>query len=100
MPESPAVILYDADGNPVGVSLDGAVYRLQVDAKISENVVKQVFDIQSTVIYVGSAPLGTATSAASWKIKKTTLDVSGNPTSTLWSADNVIWDNRASISYT
>ena len=31
---SPASILYDDTGNPVGVVLDGSVYRLQVEAKI------------------------------------------------------------------
>jgi hypothetical protein len=33
---SPASILYDADGHPVGVVLDGAVYRLQADAKVAK----------------------------------------------------------------
>ena len=32
---SPASIIYDSSGNPVGVVLDGAVYRLQVAAKIA-----------------------------------------------------------------
>jgi hypothetical protein len=32
---SPASILYDAEGHPVGVVLDGALYRLQVEAKLA-----------------------------------------------------------------
>jgi len=31
---SPASILYDADGHPVGVVLDGALYRLQAEAQL------------------------------------------------------------------
>lgn len=31
--DHPARILYDEDGNPVGVLLDGSVYRLQVESK-------------------------------------------------------------------
>ncbi len=100
MPDSPAVILYDSSGNPVGVVLDGSIYRLQVEAKISENIVKQLFDIQTTVIYVGTAPLGSESDSAVWKIKKTTLDETGNPTVAEWSEDDVIWDDRASLTYT
>lgn len=33
--DSPARILYDEDGNPVGVLQDDAVYRLQVEAKLA-----------------------------------------------------------------
>lgn len=33
MSDSPAVILFDINGNPIGISLDGATYRLKVDAK-------------------------------------------------------------------
>ena len=32
MAKSPAAILYDSSGNPVGVVLDGSIYRLQVEA--------------------------------------------------------------------
>lgn len=35
--ESPARVLYDASGNPVGLELDGSIYRLQTDAKIAKN---------------------------------------------------------------
>ena len=33
---SPAQILYDEGGHPVGVVLDGSIYRLQVEAKLAE----------------------------------------------------------------
>jgi hypothetical protein len=37
---SPAAVLVDADGNQVGVLLDGTVYRLQVSAVVSADSVK------------------------------------------------------------
>jgi len=36
--ESPAAILFDELGNPVGVMFDGYAYRLQVEAKLASNV--------------------------------------------------------------
>lgn len=65
---------------------------------IQETTVKAVYDIGDTVIYIGTALLGTATSSASWLIKKTTLS-GGNPTQTQWSSNTAIWDNRISESY-
>jgi hypothetical protein len=35
MAKNPAAILYDSSGNAVGVVLDGAVYRLQLEAKVA-----------------------------------------------------------------
>jgi len=32
---SPAQVLYDEAGNPVGVILDGSIYRLQVEATLA-----------------------------------------------------------------
>ena len=42
--ESPAVILYDGNGNPVGTVVDGIYYRLQVEAKLAtgSNVIGRV----------------------------------------------------------
>lgn len=58
--------------------------------------------VSSTVTYLGEANPGTATSAASWRIKKLVSDPSGDLTITFAdgnsSFDN-IWDNRASLSY-
>lgn len=57
----------------------------------------------SNPIYVGLAQPGTATSAASWQIKKITYDGNNNPTSILYAVGsgsfNQIWDNRASLTY-
>jgi len=64
---------------------------------------QNAYDIQSTVIYVGTSGTGVATSEASWKIKKVVLDASGNPTSTKFAGDGLftqVWDNRTSLSYT
>lgn len=36
MINTPASILYDENGNPIGVLYDGTVYRLKVDAVISD----------------------------------------------------------------
>lgn len=33
---NPESVLYDADGNPVGVASDGSIYRLQSDSKIAK----------------------------------------------------------------
>jgi len=61
---------------------------------------KRQYDIGTSTIYVGYALKGTATSAASWTIKKIAL-TSGNPTSTTWTAEQAaIWDNRTIEAYT
>lgn len=61
----------------------------------------KVDEASSTTTYVGEAVPGTASSDASWRIKKITE--SGTVTTIAWadgnsSFDNV-WDNRASLSY-
>ena len=60
---------------------------------IQETITKTVYDIGTTEIYIGTAALGSATSAPVWLIKKTTLS-GGNPTQTQWSSNTAIWDNR------
>lgn len=60
-----------------------------------------VDDASATVTYIGFAPMGTATSAAGWQIKK--LLVSGTVTIGRYcdsdaNFDNV-WDDRASLTY-
>jgi len=59
---------------------------------------KVAYDIGDTVIYIGTAELGSATSAAVWEIKRITL-VAGEPTFTEWSSSTAIWNNRASETY-
>lgn len=65
---------------------------------VQETIIKTVYDIGETEIYIGTAVLGSATSAAVWLIKKTTLS-GGNPTQTQWSSNTAIWNNRVSESY-
>jgi hypothetical protein len=62
----------------------------------------QLDDAGSGITYVGYAPIGTATSAAGWKIKR--LDESGDPELIILFADgdanyDNVWDNRAALSY-
>jgi len=58
--------------------------------------------VSSTLSYLGEANPGTATSAASWRIKQLVFNVAGDLTVTYADGnsnfDN-IWDNRASLSY-
>lgn len=64
----------------------------------TENV-QSAIDIQSTVIYVGTAARGEATSDPVWTIKKVTLS-SGNPTAITWTdEESAVWDNRTSEAY-
>ncbi len=86
-------ILYDDQGNPVLI-VDGKISTMSFD-----NTQKKLYDIGASVIYIGTAPQGSASSAPVWLIKKTTLDVDGNPESTLWSSSTAIWDNRGSETY-
>ncbi len=56
----------------------------------------------SKLEYIGYAKPGTATSAASWQIKK--ISYSGNNTTSILFADgntkfDNVWDNRAALSY-
>lgn len=75
-----------------------------VDFGSQSNLALQLDDVTTTsVTYIGVAAIGTATSAASWQIKK--LDESGTPiTLTIKWADgndsfDNIWDNRSSLTY-
>lgn len=55
----------------------------------------------ASAVYIGTAPIGTATSAAAWQIQK--LDTSSGVVikwANASNAFNTIWDNRASLSYT
>ena len=60
------------------------------------------FDFHGSFIYIGEADPGAATSSPSWRIRRVEFDVNGNPASSLFAgagAQNQIWDNRASLTY-
>lgn len=56
-------------------------------------------EVSSTVLYYGEAVIGTATSAAGWRIKRVTQV--GGSTLIDWASPNFdqIWDNRTALSY-
>ena len=68
---------------------------------------KYIFELDyvggTNPIYVGLAAAGTATSAASWQIRKLTYDGNSNPTAILYAngttAFSAIYDNRAALAY-
>jgi hypothetical protein len=45
---SPASILYDAEGHPIGVVLDGSLYRLQTQARINQLVIASLHNNSTT----------------------------------------------------
>lgn len=61
----------------------------------------QRIDDQTSVVYIGTAPINSLTSAAAWEIKK--ISFSGTFITTEWADGNDlndnIWDNRASLAY-
>lgn len=63
----------------------------------------KLFDQASaTVLYIGEARIGAATSASAWQIKKIEFSAGGDPLSTKWANKGLhtaIWDNRASLDY-
>lgn len=62
---------------------------------------QRAYDFTASAIYVGTAPLGAATSQASWTIKRIGLDAGGNPTDTKWTDENsATWDDRTTEVYT
>jgi hypothetical protein len=84
--DSKRVVLTDPFG---GLVTSGGNYALRVDDTTTANVT-----------YIGVAQIGTATSTASWQIKK--IDQSSGTAMTWADADDEydnVWDNRASLSY-
>lgn len=60
----------------------------------------QIDDTNDPVIYIGKAPIGSATSSAVWQVVK--LDTTSGLVKKWADGDasyNNIWDNRASLSY-
>lgn len=64
------------------------------------------YDATGLLTYIGSAPPGSATSAAVWRIQKLSYDTSGNLIASQWAGvsggapgESNIWDNRTSLTY-
>jgi len=85
------VFVIDASGNQI-TDFGGAT---QVQTLLD--------DVTTTsMTYVGTAPIGTATSAGAWTIKR--IDESGTPTTLVvkWAtggASTCIWNDRAALTY-
>ena len=69
-------------------------------AHLGQNLAQRIDD-QTSVIYIGTAPMNSLSSDASWSIKR--LSISGGAISVQWVNGNDlnvnVWDNRASLSY-
>ena len=69
-------------------------------ANLGQNLATRI-DQQSTVIYIGMAPMNSLSSDPIWAIKQ--LNLSGGFITILWANGNDlninIWDNRSSLSY-
>lgn len=61
----------------------------------------RIDEVSSSVLYIGTAKIGTATSSALWQVQKVT--VVGTVTGIFWADGNSnydnVWDNRASLTY-
>lgn len=75
---------YDSSGNPISTT--------------SKTIIDEA---SATITYIGEADLGSATSAAVWRIKR--ISVAGSITTIEFADSNAnfdnIWDNRAALSY-
>lgn len=85
-----------------GVTVSRVGGKKALDVATSSTALTVLVDEpSSTLTYVGVAQPGTATSAASWQIKR--ILVSGAVTQIQFASGNSlfdkIWDNRASLSY-
>jgi hypothetical protein len=93
------------EGNVIDMSEHGRQGGLSTGQgyKTTRNVEELTYidAASSSVTYIGFAQAGTATSSASWMIKK--ILISGNVTSIAYAGGednyNQVWDNRASLVY-
>ena len=69
-------------------------------AHLGQNLAQRIDD-QTSVIYIGTAPIKSLTSDPVWSIKR--LSISGGAITVDWVDGNDlndnVWDNRASLSY-
>ena len=70
-----------------------------INAKTPDPVRKQVIDeVSATLAYIGDAPIGSATSAAVWRIKR--VQATGAITTIEFSPAASVFDDRTSLGYT
>ena len=88
-----------------GKKFDEVNSKIVVKVKILEDdgyTQRMAYTAQGLPEYIGIASPGTATSAASWKIKKL-IYTGTNVTSVIWADGDLnfdnIWNNYASLSY-
>jgi hypothetical protein len=69
-------------------------------AHLGQNLAQRIDD-QTSVIYIGNAPIGSVTSDAIWSIKR--LSIAGGAITIEWADGNTlndnVWDSRNSLSY-
>lgn len=91
----------DSTGKPMNVELT-AGGEIPVSATFGATYYKTLVDKATTdIIYIGKAPIGTATSTAGWQIKKIDKTVTDNITITfaVAGAFSATWNNRGSEVY-
>lgn len=94
--ESPAAILFDENGNPVGVIFDGVVYRLQTETTITDGyngpvAVKPPFTAATTsdrALVVAPSPNSSFTVTTSRPATSVTSSVAGSTSSVQLLASN------------
>ena len=81
---------------------DGFIAGTRKVTNVEGLMAKRVAYSGGLPVYEGFAPAGTATSAASWQIKRNTW-TNNQLTAVEWADGNTnfdnVWDNRASLSY-
>lgn len=97
-------IFEDDEINDFNENLHPSCVRVYREDDIAANIILESFsitkyDITETYSYIGSAKPGSSGDQSVWKIRRTSFDESGNPTDEKFSEANVIWDNRAILTY-
>ena len=93
----------DAVANSIGLATSANQTTLLTELLVANGGMALLYDdVGSGIAYQGWAEPGTATSAASWRIRK--IDSSADPDITITWADgdrsfDNVWDNRAALSY-
>jgi hypothetical protein len=92
---SPEALMMWEQFSRVGNSVNGQAYN-----RVREADETTLVDVNGNDIYIGYAVPGTATSAASWKIKRVNTV---NPISIYWADSstlyNKVWNSRSSYTY-